>query len=87
MQYRSKPHTIEGFKVEHNCVAPDWFNKAIVIGRVIVVNNDKNLHVLITDIKGGVRRAYEGDYVCINNLDTIFPLSQEEMKKDFEEIL
>jgi hypothetical protein len=52
-----------------------------------VVNNDKNLHVLITDIKGGVRRAYEGDYVCINNLDTIFPLSQEEMKKDFEEIL
>lgn len=86
MRFRSKPHTIEGFRFRRNGVTdvPEWFIKALETGRVMTTINHKECFVSMYDVHGGCRKAYDGDWVCMNQSGTIFPLTDEEFQRGFE---
>lgn len=86
MQYKSKPHRIQGvqFRSQGLEFTPDWIKQAYEKGRIQITLNDKEKYVTIYDKHGGVRHAYVGDWVCMNESETIFPLTEEEFERGFE---
>ena len=88
MKFRSKPHTIEAFqfKADLKQEYPDWFIEAMKIGKVFVVINSKEQFISV-ETKGGVHKAYSGDWVCWNADLTLFVMSDKEIQNNFEMIV
>lgn len=85
MRFKSKPHTIYGFQLRRGSIdTPEWFEKALTTGKASLVNNHKECYVVLYDKYGGERKAYLGDYICINHSNTLFPLTKEELERGFE---
>ena len=81
--YNSKPHSIRAFRVTDMRInPPKWFMDAYHAGGVAVTNNSKDQYVVIYN-KDGVRKAFVGDWVCMNSHGTIFPLSNDEFNNGF----
>jgi len=88
MKFRSKPHTIEAFqfKADLKQEYPDWFMEAMKIGKTFVVINSKEQFILV-ETKGGEHKAYTDSWVCLNSHNTMFVMSDEEIKNNFEMIV
>lgn len=86
MKLKSKPHEIDAFQFTANLKQadyPKWFLEAIAKGKIQVTINDKHQYVSIYSKEGDVRKAYKGDWVCLNSSGVIFPLTDEEIKDSF----
>lgn len=81
----SKPHTIRGFKFKgFDTVYPEWFEDYQKLDKAQVVINTKNCHITLYDKQGNSRKAYRNDWVCVNLTETLFPLSDQEVKQYFK---
>jgi len=84
--YFSKPHKIRAFKiVDMRIKPPSWFMDAYKIGKVSVINNVNNKYIIIYN-DDGVRKAFVGDWVCLNDQGNIFPLSDDEFISGFQSL-
>lgn len=87
MRYNSKPHSIRAFQFRPTGVTkyPEWFERAKEENRVQVTNNHKDRYITIYYREGLPRRAYADEWVCINDSNNIFPLTEEEFERGFGE--
>lgn len=88
MYLHSKPHTIRGFKFEgKKTIFPEWFILQVATGGAqVVIDSTKKkpiCHVTLYDKEGNFRKAYDGDWICTNISDTLFPLKDSEVEAYF----
>ena len=87
--FKSKPHTIEAvqFQPPFKEVAPDWLLKAYRNGRASMtylgIGGDSYMS-LYNDNQHC--KAFVDDWICLNSAGTLFVLSDEAFKSDFEAV-
>jgi len=87
MKFKSKPHTIEAFQFTGRDIKPPkWFVEAYEKGQAIVTLDYKDISYIVVVTKSGTHKAFIGDWVCINASNTMFVLSDEELKRGFSEV-
>ena len=82
MKFKSLPHTIEAFQVSHDMKPPQWFVDLVETGMASVTFNHKHERVTLYDNDGLFKYAHVGDWICKRG-DTIFILTNDELKRDF----
>ena len=87
MIYVSKRHSINAFQFNGQLIeTPLWFDSALQLGFAQYTINPKEKYITLYDVNGGERKAYVGDWVCINHSGTLFPLSEEEFERGFRKV-
>ena len=84
MKYISKKHEITAFRFEKGVVMPEWFELARerkLVSRTI--GYKKENYITIYNSDGGYAKAYFGDWICINEHETIFKLTHDEFNTCF----
>lgn len=86
MKLISKPHEIQGFRIERGVIPPVWFREAYKEGRVAVYIDDfkGRCDVNIYTCQNSHERAVLGDWVCLNSAGKIFKISHEERLDAYE---
>lgn len=87
MKFRAKPHEIEAFQfVKGKIIPPKWFTNAYKTGRALVTMNNTDRYITVFNGANSMK-AYDGQWVCINKTGTLFVLSDEEIKEQFDAVL
>ena len=83
MKFKAKPHEIEAFRFDNGkSRVPPWFQKLYESGKAMVVMNNKDQYISV-ETKGGIHKAFLGDWVCMNKGGTVFVLSNAEIEQEF----
>lgn len=86
MKYKSKPHTINAFQFTGGKITvPEWAKKHIKLGKITYTNykNDEYVTVYSGDT---TTRGRPSDWICEDNHENIFILSNKSFLEKFEEI-
>lgn len=91
--YVAKPHTIKGaFKLTKEAGLPEfirtfefpeWYKEAEKIGKVQLTCNLNEFYIAIYNNHKDVERCYEDEYLCINDHDKIYKISEEEFNEAY----
>lgn len=87
MKLISKPHEIEGFRVQRGVKPPAWFLDAYKEGRISIHIDDfkGEYHVNIYTCPASHEKARLGDWVCLNSSGKIFKITHEERLDAYEQ--
>lgn len=84
-EFVSKPHAIRAFKISipfKNKPAPEWLLTAYKQGKASVTCGQKGNYITLYE-NSNIVRGYPGQWLCINEQEKLFFLTEEEIEKGF----
>ena len=84
MQYKSKPHEIRAFQfTDCNLKPPSWFVDAVHAGKASVTLHFDKPYITLYNNKTDMERAYIGQWICMNNKDKLYRISDDEFREAY----